>query len=369
MSEQRKISSKKVLRFSIGAVLVVVFMVALVAASRRQDDDTIKGMEVSLNDDNAFSFLQKEDIETLLLKNRSIDLKQTSIDKLDLHLMEAIARTNPWVEKAEVFIDNREILKVNITQREPVARIFDISGRSYYMDSSLHTMPVGVGYAYPLPVFTSVPVMKNEALLKALNEKIVYLGRYIGSDSFWRSQITQIDVQPDQTFIMTSLFGDQKILFGDTSDIKEKFDNLLAFYKNISSKIGWDKYQTLDIRYKGQIVASPSVGWVPPRVTVDTSMSNLEGPPPAAVATVVAVKPAAPDVPKEDKVVKPVEKPVNNKAGAKENVAVKPRPVKPSKDVVQAKAATPKKKETATSRQEKNAQSPKYIYQGKKGNH
>jgi cell division protein FtsQ len=37
MSEERKISSKKVLRFAIGALLVAVFMVALVAASRQQN--------------------------------------------------------------------------------------------------------------------------------------------------------------------------------------------------------------------------------------------------------------------------------------------------------------------------------------------
>ncbi|KAA5537309.1 hypothetical protein F0919_06450 [Taibaiella lutea] len=359
MSEKKKISSKKVLRFSIGAMLVIVFMVALIAASNRQDTDTIKGLEVSLNDDKEFSFLQREDIETLLLRNRNIDLKKTSIGKLDLRLMESVAKTNPWVEKAEIFVDNRAILKVNITQRVPVARLFDVNGGSCYMDSSLHIMPVGIGYAYPLPVFTSVPVLKNDELRNALNSKIVYLGERIGNDSFWRAQITQIEVQPDQTFVMSTLFGDQKVLFGDTTDVANKLSNLLAFYKNISSKIGWDKYQILDVRFKGQVVASPSVGWVPPRIA-DTAMGDLEGPP--VIANVEVVKPVTPVTNQVTK----VEKPTVNKEIAQKKVISKP--VAPSKTTLQAKAGA-KEKTTAKPKGDKETKSPKYIYQGKKGNH
>jgi cell division protein FtsQ len=363
MSEKKKISSKKVLRFSIGAVLVTVFMVALIAASNRQDMDTIKGLEVNLNDDKEFSFLQREDIETLLLTNRNIDLKKTSIGKLDLRLMESVAKTNPWVEQAEIFVDNREILKVNITQRVPVVRLFDVNGGSFYMDSSLHVMPVSAGYAYPLPVFTSVPVLKNDELRNALNSKMVYLAEHIGNDSFWRAQITQIDVQPDQTFVMSTLFGDQKILFGDTTDVANKLSNLLAFYKNISSKIGWDKYQTLDIRFKKQVVASPSVGWVPPKVA-DTAVGDLEGPPIVTNANVV--KPVTPAINQAAKVEKPVEKPIVNKAIVQKKVISKP--VTPSKTTLQAKTGA-KEKTTAKPKGDKETKSPKYIYQGKKGNH
>lgn len=365
MSEQKKISSKKVLRFSIGAILVIIFMVALVAASNQQNRETIKGLEVSLNDDQEFSFLQREDIEKLLLKSRNIDLKNTSIDKLDLRLMEEIAKTNPWVEKAEIFVDNREILKVNITQREPVARLFDMNGNSYYMDSSLHRMPVGIGYAYAAPVFTAVPFIKNDSIRKALDTKIAYLSERIGSDSFWSAQITQIEVQPDQTFIMIPLFGDQKILLGDTAGLDHKLNNLLAFYKNISNKIGWDKYQTLDVRYEGQVVASPSVGWTPPKVA-DTAIGDLEGPPVVPIATVV--KPAAPVVNQAVKAAQPLVKPTVNKAVIQRKVIAKPNTTTVKKhSTVQAKAPDNKKKTTPKS--DKNAPSPKYIYQGKKGNH
>jgi cell division protein FtsQ len=369
MSEQKKISSKKVLRFSIGAVLVIVFMIALVAASNRQNNDTIKNIKVNLNEDHDFAFLRTEDIINLLIKSRHIDLDKTPIDKLDLKLMEEIAKTNPWVEQAEVFVDNREVLNVNITQREPIARMFDVNGRSYYMDSMLHTMPVSVGYAYPVPVFTDVPVLAKDSIQKALNAKIAYLSERIGRDSFWHAQVTQIEVQPDQTFIMIPLFGDQKLLLGDTSDLNLKLNNLFAFYKNISPKIGWDKYQTLDVRFKGQVVASPSIGWVAPKVAVDTTVADLEGPPVTA-AVVSNTAPATTVAKPAVKVSQSVAKPQPDKAAVKQKVVAKPKPVAPSRDVLHAKATTQKKQVTDKKKTEKNTQSPKYIYQGKQtGNH
>lgn len=361
MSEGKKISSKKVLRFSIGVVLVIIFMVALAAASMRQNDDYVKGLEITLNDDQDFNFLHKEDIEAALIKNRNIHLSTTKIASLDLKRMEAVAKTNPWIEAAEVFVDNREILKVNIRQREPVARIFDINGKSCYLDSTLHTMPVGVGYAYPVPVFTSVPLLAGDSFQRMLHAKIAFVSEVIGRDSFWKAQITQIDVQPDQTFIMIPLFGNQKILVGDTTMLNEKLSNLFAFYKNISSQIGWDKYETLDVRYKNQVVASPSLGWTPPKI-VDTATSDLEGPPIVANATVAAVK--APVV-TEKKTVQP--KPDLPKKVAEKKVTVKPKAT--AKPVPQAKK-TVKKAESKKEKTNKKEASPKYIYSGKTtGNH
>lgn len=370
------------LRFGVGLLVVLLFSVALVAASHYQGNKTIQGIEVNLNDENDFSFLQRKDIETLLLKSRSIDLKHTALDQLDLEKMEAIARTNPWVAKADIYVDNRQVLQVKITQREPVARLFDANGASYYMDSMLHLMPVSEGYSYPAPVFTSVVLLKNDSLNKVLKSKIAYLSTIIGNDSFWHAQVTQVDVQPDQTFVLTPLFGNQRILLGDTANVVQKLDNLKAFYKQVSGKIGWDKYETLDLRYKDQVVAGPSIGWVPPKVT-DTGTYEIHSNP--AVATVNTPQPqanAAAHIPAAP-AVKPVAVAAATKPAVKQ-ATTKPVPVaakKTSKPATIAKqpvkkdtkpVAKAKAKAGAGHKDSKDSKkpAPKYIYSGKKpGNH
>src|SRR5690606_7992211 len=98
-----------------------------------------------------------------------------------------------------------------------------------------------------------------------LHNKIRYISQWVANNEFWKKQITQIAVLPNEDFKISSLIGNQAILFGDTSRMQEKFENLLAFYKDVAVKIGWEKYEQLDVRFKGQVIGYPSLGWVAPK--------------------------------------------------------------------------------------------------------
>ncbi|MFT4060988.1 MAG: hypothetical protein QM642_01375 [Edaphocola sp.] len=365
MEPTNKISTKKVVRFAVGALLVAVFVVALVAASNKQDRKTVQGLKVVLNDENDYSFLQQKDIEKLLLDNRHIDLNGTEVAHLDLKKMEATALTNPWVAKADVYLDNQQVLNVKITQRDPLVRIFDVNGRSYYMDSALHSMPVTTGFAYAAPVFTNVPLAANDSLQEILFGKINYLGRYISNDSFWKAQVTQVEVQPDHTFVLSTVMGNQKILLGDTSSLSIKFNHLFAFYKNVSAKIGWDKYDVLDARFNGQIVASPALGWVPPK-NVDTAGIIPEGPAPNEHSATVAMaaKPTPTNNAKKASATA-VPAAIKKATAATTKVSVKNAKVaqakKPEKSVAMAKA---KSSINDKEKPQSDKPQPKYIYKG-----
>jgi cell division protein FtsQ len=250
-------------------------------------------------------------------------------------------------------------------------------------------MPVSEGYTFPAPVFTNVPFYRNDSIKANLYEKIAYLSKVIGADTFWNAQVTQIEVQPDQTFVLIPLFGDQRILLGDTANVHEKLGHLLAFYKNVPAKVGWDKYEVLDVRFKNQVIASPSIGWIPPKV-VDTTII-AEGPDPKAPVEVASAerpavakpatatttaKPVTPATVATANVSKPkvAPKPVVAKPKEVKANVVKAAPPK-AKSVVQASTKPKdKKKEVADKKKITNdktkTQSPKYIYPGKNsGNH
>ncbi len=346
MSAKRTISAQKVIRITIGLSLAILFMVALVSASRQQSSKKITGLNIALNDENDYSFLQTRDIEQMLITNLNIGLKQTSIRQLDLRKMEAIARTHPWVAKADVFVDSKHNLNVNITQREPIARIFTKEGNSYYMDSSLQTMPLSTGYAFPAPVFTGVPEYsrKEDSMDRNMKSKIAHISRFIGADSFWHAQITQIEVQKDQTFILIPLMGNQRIILGDTANLAGKLDNLLAFYQNIPDKIGWDKYETLDVRFSGQVIAAPSIGWTPPKIADTATQATL--PPKDTVLQFVA----------------------EAKVPTRTEIESSPQKMEITKKAEKAVARTNSKPAAGRTKQdagkEQKKQAPKYIYTG-----
>ncbi len=361
MNEQQKISPKKVGRFAVAGLLVVIFLVALVAASASQSSRVPASLEVKIVNENEHEFIYKKDIEQLLRQAGTADYRTTEIGKLDLNKMELAIQKNPWVVKSDVFVDNASRLQVHVTQRVPVARIFNQNGASWYMDSTLKMLPVSASYAYPAPVFTNVPIFNNDSFGYRFKAKIAYLSSTIINDSFWNAQITQIEVQPDQTFVLVPMLGNQKILFGDTSNVRAKLDNLFAFYKNVSTKIGWDKYQILDARFAGQVVASPAMGYIPPVVKdtvadADVQIKAVTPSPAIAIAKPATVSKPAPAKTEVKKAPAPKPSTVAKKP-ANSAVAAKPKPKEP------AKASKPAaKKEAAKQNKEKG----KYIYQGKK---
>jgi cell division protein FtsQ len=44
------------------------------------------------------------------------------------------------------------------------------------------------------------------------------------------------------------------IKLGDGKEIEKKFRRLLIFYQQVLTKTGFDKYEVIDVQYKGQIV-------------------------------------------------------------------------------------------------------------------
>jgi len=262
------VNKTKVKKLVLGIGLAVVVIALLVAANIYQRNAPLTGLQVQLNDEEVFSFLQKEDIEQLLM-DKNIEVQNFSINTIDLEALEAVVMTNPWVAQAKLYIDKSRVLHVEVLQRIPVARIFDKNGSSYYIDSALHIMPTALAKSYPTVVFTNVPYFIDSTKMEAVQKRMVQLAKHIAVDTFWSKQISQVNVTAKGEFECATLLGNQIILLGDEQNLATKLANLLAFYKQVSNTIGWDKYQVLDLRFDNQVVATPSLGWVPPK-PVDT---------------------------------------------------------------------------------------------------
>ncbi len=348
----KNLSIKNTVRAIAGTLLAVLFLVVLISAANRQHNKTISGVHINLNDENEYSFLETGDIEKMLLAQQNISLYKTSISQLDLRKMENIAQKHPWIRKAEIFVDNKNVLNINIIQREPAARIFNQDGSSYYIDSLGSQMPFRIGYAYPAPVFTNVPVFVTDSLNNALRAKINRISRTLNHDTFWSAQITQIELQSEQKFVLIPLAGNHKIILGDTDNLDNKLDNLLAFYKNIPDKVGWDKYETLDVRFSGQVIASPSIGWVAPPPPVESPVADT------SAKEAVAAEPKRTEESQPVKTSTVVTRPSEVKKEPKENPA--------TKTLVRnnPEKKTPVRKKETTDKKETDIKQPKYIYKG-----
>jgi cell division protein FtsQ len=232
-------------------------VVLLIAAITKKDNERITGIEIHISGVQNNYFIDKKDVLELLGKVNGKELHQSSVSSLDLAAMERKLESDQWVKKAEIFFDNNNVLQVRILEREPVARIFTASGASFYIDSSLTRLPLSDKFSARLPVFTNFPtdvkILKKQDSL--LLHEIKVMSEYIGTNSFWMAQIDQVDITPENTFVLIPKLGNQIIRFGNADNCEKKFSKLFAFYKQVQAKIGWSTYSVVDVQFKNQVVA------------------------------------------------------------------------------------------------------------------
>jgi cell division protein FtsQ len=264
--QKRKISVRKVLQVLLTLVVTVGCVIAISSASHKEIIKTLTGLDIHIKNDK-HKFVDAQLVRKDILANYP-DVIHMPVNKVNIDVIEQKLKKNPWVANAQVYIDNKRMMHVNITQRVPVARIFEESGASYYIDGTMSIMPVSDRYVYYTTVVTGVPPIQNNKISdsanKSLMSQITYLVKKIERDSFWSAQVSQINMTTDRSFEIVPVLGDQRIVLGDTSRLDEKLENLFTFYKRVLSRVGWDKYEVLDLRYKGQVVASPALEWKMP---------------------------------------------------------------------------------------------------------
>ncbi len=237
------------------SLLGLCCVVLLVAAMKVKDAKACSNIEINIDGAAKHMFVNQADIMSVLNKN-NIHTGETLSD-IDLKKTEDQLINNLWIKDAELFFDNSQVLHVKITEREPVARVFSVSGNSFYMDSTGLRLPVSENATARLIVFTSFPSDKNilskpDSLV--LND-IKAITQYISADSFLNAQAEQVNITPQGTYEIIPVVGDQVIRLGNADSLDEKFTKLIAFYKQVISKVGFEKYSVIDVQYHGQVVA------------------------------------------------------------------------------------------------------------------
>lgn len=249
-----KFNIRQILGLAFWIILGSGTVVLLVAAINNRNHKRCAGIDIRITGVENYFFIEKDDVIKILQKIEP-GAEGRTLNSFDLSRLENELGKNEWIKKAELFFDNNEILKIKIIEREPVARIITSSGRSFYIDTALTRLSLSDKFSPRLPIFTNFP--ENRILTKSdveLLGSIRNLGDYIIRDSFWMAQVEQVDITPNNTFELVPKLGNQVIIFGSANNYKEKFNNLLLFYKNVESRIGWNKYSKVNVEYNNQVI-------------------------------------------------------------------------------------------------------------------
>ncbi len=239
------------------AVLIVLF--ALIAFTERMKGDvTVRDVKISIENLHENHYLDEQDIVHLMQLDMD-NLRGADLSNLNFSEIEARIRRSPYVGDAELFSDLKGNLMVTVVLRRPIARIVQQDGPDAYISDDGTIMPVS-------RKFTSrVILVSGDFMPKFLKlDKIVELEegkqlmdmlKTIHRDAFWNAQIAQIDVNAKGRAVLYPQVGDETIELGKPVDLEKKFTKLKIFYKEIFPRVGWGKYDRINVEYENQVVA------------------------------------------------------------------------------------------------------------------
>jgi cell division protein FtsQ len=234
------------------SLLLSAYLVVAVIWSRNQAEAAVcRGINIIVNDSLNSHFVTSREIagEIGNLPERACALKLTDINT------DSIEKILDKVDKIEsatciVTTDNRIIIEID--PLHPVARIFDGS-KSYYINKDGKRISATARY------HTDVPVIYGSFDSIFTPKSLLPLVNYIAADSTWNSLITYIKAENPRNIILVPMIHGHVINIGDMTDLNNKFYRLRRAYKEILPVTGWDYYDTLSVKWQGQLVATRRV--------------------------------------------------------------------------------------------------------------
>ncbi|MDE6121058.1 MAG: hypothetical protein K2F63_04645, partial [Muribaculaceae bacterium] len=79
---------------------------------------------------------------------------------------------------------------------------------------------------------------------------------YIASNPRISAMVATVMQEPDGNIIIAPNIVGHVINFGDTSMVADKFKRLRQFYRHVAPTRGWELYDTIAVKWRGQVVAT-----------------------------------------------------------------------------------------------------------------
>jgi len=237
-----------------GVLALIAFLVITLAfTSIKYRNATCSGIDIEYAPDDKIA-LDKAVIRRII-NNADKQIIGKHFDSINTAALEIEVEKHAAILKAEVFemvasdsTSYKGILTVRVKHREPLLRVITKSG-SYYLDEFGYKFPVSNSYP------ANVLVATGNISEKFAKEQLLPCVSFIENDEFWKAQIEQVYVESDDNVILTPLFGDQLLELGSLDNYQEKLRNMKAFYKKVLANNNWNKYKSISLKYKDQIVA------------------------------------------------------------------------------------------------------------------
>jgi len=240
---------KKTVLISVAVIILAYLLFAIFYLNPHSKKDVIcKDIKIDIVDTLDRHYLNANEIINSITKAGLMPVGK-ELSQVNGAAIESLLKENRLIKRAECYKTINGNVRIKVYQREPVLRVFSTKG-SYYIDNEGEIMPVPDNFAAYVPVASGF--IEDEYAKKQLYEFVSFLQQ----DKFWNSQIKQIYINSNGDVELTPAVGNHQIILGKMEDYKENLEKLRLFYEKGLSKVGWNKYSVINLKYKNQVVCT-----------------------------------------------------------------------------------------------------------------
>lgn len=234
------------------------FVLLLSAAGKKQSSRDLQlDPIIKIDYSNDLHFVKHEEVAAVLESTLPRGLSNYQLHELNLTYIEKNIESLSYVKTAEVSVDMHGKMRVTVEQREPLLRVINRNGVSYYLDQWGEKIPVTANFTSRVPVVSGHVADNGQAVGPATSETILEmleLVQFLQNDAFFEPLIEQLYVREDGQLELVPKVERHTILLGTLDHWPEKLNRLRLFYQKGLPKAGWKNYSTIDVRFDHQIV-------------------------------------------------------------------------------------------------------------------
>ncbi len=241
--------SRKSVLMCVLTLLTFAYMVfGITVSAKMAKSDKLTGLRVDLSDPNSRFITASDIVEECAIGNI------TEIDRASfpLYSLDSLLSLSDKIEKVRVNVMSNGMVTVSVTPMVPVARVFDPThnNESYYINASGKKISADLRYHLDVPVL----VGSFDSIRPA--ERLLPLLDYISTNPEASAMVATVTQDKSGDIILIPNIVGHVINFGDTSMVADKFARLKLFYRHVFPSRGWNKYKSVSVKWRGQIVGT-----------------------------------------------------------------------------------------------------------------
>ncbi|MCH5229257.1 MAG: hypothetical protein J1F12_04600 [Muribaculaceae bacterium] len=240
--------AKKILGWVILTLLLAYIISAGIWAHAEASRNSCKGIKVQIVEANSTDSVTRRGVMNEI--NRYPEkIVGAQIPSINTKKLEQYLKTFPQFEDVVCSFTTSGHLNVKVIPMVPELRVFEDSA-SYYINKD------GKKMASKASFFVDVPVVSGNFSETFPPSHLLPVTRFISRDPVLNKLVGMVYAEDQDNIILVPRIHGHVINFGDTNRLGEKRRALMAVYKKVMPYKGWDEYDTISVKFRGQVVAT-----------------------------------------------------------------------------------------------------------------